>query len=51
MRSLVRVTPGVLLVGLILAGCSGNNDNDFKPPDHPDKPVVATVTLDVPGMT
>jgi len=50
MRSLIRTTPVVLVAGLLLVGCSGSSHNAFTPPDRPAKPVVATVTAEVPAM-
>ena len=50
MRSPFRTTPAVFLAGLLLAGCSGSSRDNFKPPDRPAKPVVATVTAEIPAM-
>jgi hypothetical protein len=39
---------GLVLAGMVLAGCSDRKPNY---PDRPEKPVTASVTLSVPGMT
>jgi len=52
MRSVLRAAPGALLVGLLLAGCGGNNADVYEyPGKKPDKPPEATVKIKVPGMT
>ena len=52
MRSFLRAAPGVLLVGVLLVGCSGNTGDVYKYPGKgPGKPVEAHVKLHVPGMT
>ena len=48
MRSVFSVAP-VVMLGLLLAGCSGNGTLPA-PPDRPEKPVQAWVTLSVPEM-
>jgi len=49
MRSVLSAAP-VVVLGLVLAGCSGNGGLP-PPPDRPEKPVQAWVTLSVPKMT
>ena len=52
MRSVLRTAPAVMLLGLVLAGCSGSSNNGPDvPPDRPPKDVQGWVTLHVPGMT
>jgi hypothetical protein len=52
MRSVLRAAPAVVLLGLVLMGCSGNGSNNpDTPPDRPAKDIQAWVTLRVPGMT
>ncbi len=48
MPSLRAWTPGLLLLGLALAGCSSREPAAAT---RPAKPVEATVLLEVPGMT
>jgi uncharacterized protein YcfL len=45
----LRTGAAVILAGLLLSGCSGTNETPV--PDRPEKPIEATVTIKVPGMT